>query len=205
MHRRRGVATYSQAKALPQANAASRSSLPSSVQIPKCSGPSAHLLSPAGSPNPKRALTDGQHGQTDVLSDETLPIDQSLSFGKLHDLADGVSDQRPDRDPESDLVEPCDIEPLSDGVTVVIVDDQIKREVWRVDAVMYLCESSRISFHSLGIPFHQARPHTYRGKEKRLHRSIRTRPATCVGYARAHACRQTFHRPPPGPRWDPSG
>jgi hypothetical protein len=74
-------------------------------------------------------LTDGQDGQTDVLSDETLPIDQPFAFGKLHDLADGKPDQRPDGDAESDLVQPGDVEPLSNGVSVVVVDDQVERQV----------------------------------------------------------------------------
>lgn len=76
-------------------------------------------------------LTDGQNSQTDVLSDETLPVDQPLAFGKFHDLADGKPDQRPDGDPEGDLVQPGDVEPLSDGVSVVVVDDQVERQVWR--------------------------------------------------------------------------
>lgn len=62
-----------------------------------------------------------------------MPIDQSFALRKFHDLSDRVADDNSDSDTECNFIEPGDVEPFTNSVTIIVVDDEIKSQVYQRD------------------------------------------------------------------------
>jgi hypothetical protein len=84
------------------------------------------------------ARTDREDGETDVLGDERLPVDEVLALDKLHELASDKADEGADDDAERDLIQPGDVKPLADGVSVRGVEREVEGDVqeWEGRAIV---------------------------------------------------------------------